>query len=66
MKGKTAGFNRIFVEMLRAGQCAITSPLLTFVGQAVECQRIGAFVVHLTKEKGLCKIYRGISLLTIV
>ncbi|XP_048481496.1 uncharacterized protein LOC125489526 [Plutella xylostella] len=72
--GKAAGYDRITMEMLRAGEGLVASLLWLFF--KICCRRgqvpgdwCGAVIVTLYKGKGSqqdCRNYRGISLLSIV
>ncbi|CAK1594622.1 unnamed protein product, partial [Parnassius mnemosyne] len=72
--GKAAGYDRVSLEMLRAGEGVVTGLLHTLFNLYWELKRVPedwckAVIVSIYKGKGSqqdCKNYRGISLLSIV
>ncbi|CAG5002623.1 unnamed protein product [Parnassius apollo] len=72
--GKAAGYDRVSLEMLRAGEGVVAGLLYTLFNLCWELKRVPddwckAVIVPIYKGKGSqqdCKNYRGISLLSIV
>ncbi|CAK1596230.1 unnamed protein product, partial [Parnassius mnemosyne] len=72
--GKAAGYDRVSLEMLRAGEGVVADLLYTLFNLCWELKRVPgdwckAVIVPIYKAKGSqqdCKNYRGISLLSIV
>ncbi|CAG4976084.1 unnamed protein product [Parnassius apollo] len=72
--GKAAGYDRVSLEMLRAGKGVVAGLLYTLFNLCWELKRVPddwckAVIVPMYKGKGSqqdCKNYRGISLLSIV
>ncbi|CAG4947222.1 unnamed protein product [Parnassius apollo] len=72
--GKAAGYDRVSLEMLRAGEGVVAGLLYTLFNMCWELKRVPgdwckAVIVPIYKGKGSerdCKNYRGIGLLSIV